>query len=100
MSGLFGATAAPRVAPALLCANPDEHSAWPPFLQVHESLVTAESYMAWLQASYPSIPADKAQMMADQLASVPPSLGGLSTRCNKLASGRVALVGDAGHSVW
>lgn len=28
------------------------------------------------------------------------AVGGISTRCSKLASGRVVLVGDAAHSVW
>ena len=40
------------------------------------------------------------QRVAPQLLDSPISNGGTLTRCSKLASRRVALIGDAGHSVY
>lgn len=54
----------------------------------------------FLATCFPSIPATAAAAAASQLAAVEPSPGGISTQCSRLSSGRVALVGDAAHSVW
>lgn len=66
--------------------------------QVYETLGDAAAHEAFLRQHFPSIPPDAAQHAARQLAEAPPSVGGISTRCATLCSGRVVLVGDAGHS--
>lgn len=49
----------------------------------------------------PALPAPPTvQRAAPQLLESPISNGGTLTRCSKLASRRVALIGDAAHSVY
>eukprot|EP00887_Chlorella_sp_A99_P002514 scaffold6.g2514.t1 len=67
---------------------------------VHATLGTAAAYQRFLADTFPSLPADVVARAAAGLADAPVSNGGLLTRCSKLSSGNVALVGDAAHSVY
>ncbi|PRW58870.1 kynurenine 3-monooxygenase [Chlorella sorokiniana] len=66
----------------------------------HAKFKSAADYEAYLRQNFPSLPEDAVKRAAPQLLESPISNGGTLTRCSKLASRRVVLIGDAAHSVY